>query len=221
MPQGTASTRTPQAAAIHPPHAIEQYHHAAPERHELEPAQVQVIIGRRRLVAGLQRCAAPIEKTRWCVLKRRANLTGQQRFRLCDLLRYNLQTVRAYLLKEDFQQFWEYEPAVSISALASSGSKVIPFSATNMRTFVGRPAFAHGWAPYCFRGLARALLAFIRNSGQRSACRQCHLLVCPVPQPPRCTCRLLRLWVPSLHAACASSVGRSRPFSDARPSAVE
>jgi transposase len=24
------------------------------------------------------------------------------------LLRYNLQTVRAYLLKEDFQQFWEY-----------------------------------------------------------------------------------------------------------------
>jgi transposase len=37
------------------------------------------------------------------------NLTGQQRFRLRDLLRYNLQTVRAYLLKEDFQQFWEYE----------------------------------------------------------------------------------------------------------------
>jgi transposase len=38
------------------------------------------------------------------VLKRRANLTGQQRFRLRDLLRYNLQTVRAYLLKEDFPQ---------------------------------------------------------------------------------------------------------------------
>ena len=50
-----------------------------------------------------------LKKTRWCVLKRRANLTGQQRFRLRDLLRYNLQTVRAYLLKEDFQQFWEYE----------------------------------------------------------------------------------------------------------------
>jgi transposase len=30
-----------------------------------------------------------------------------QRFRLRDLLRYNLQTVRAYLLKEDFRQFWE------------------------------------------------------------------------------------------------------------------
>jgi transposase len=34
---------------------------------------------------------------------------GNLWFRLRDLLRYNLQTVRAYLLKEDFQQFWEYE----------------------------------------------------------------------------------------------------------------
>ena len=42
------------------------------------------------------------------MLKRKANLTAQQKFRLRDLLRYNLQTVRAYLLKEDFQQFWEY-----------------------------------------------------------------------------------------------------------------
>jgi transposase len=50
-----------------------------------------------------------LKKTRWCVLKRRANLTEGQRFRLRDLLRYNLQTVRAYLLKEDFQQFWEYD----------------------------------------------------------------------------------------------------------------
>jgi transposase len=42
------------------------------------------------------------------VLKRR-NLTSPQRFRLRGLLRYNLKTVRAYLLKEDFQQFWEYQ----------------------------------------------------------------------------------------------------------------
>ena len=49
-----------------------------------------------------------LKKSRWCVLKRKENLTTQQKFRLRDLLRYNLQTVRAYLLKEDFQQFWEY-----------------------------------------------------------------------------------------------------------------
>jgi transposase len=45
-----------------------------------------------------------LKKTRWCVLKRKANLTSEQRFRLRDLLRYNPKTVRAYLLKEDFQQ---------------------------------------------------------------------------------------------------------------------
>jgi len=32
----------------------------------------------------------------------------EQRFRLRDLLRYNLKTVRAYLLKEAFQQLWDY-----------------------------------------------------------------------------------------------------------------
>jgi transposase len=49
-----------------------------------------------------------LTKTRWCVLKRKENLTGQQRIRLRDLLKYNLQTVRAYLLKEQFQYFWNY-----------------------------------------------------------------------------------------------------------------
>jgi len=49
-----------------------------------------------------------LKKTRWCVLKRPGHLTGQQRGRLRELLKYNLKTVRAYLLKEDFQKFWEY-----------------------------------------------------------------------------------------------------------------
>ena len=35
----------PAGPAIYPPHAIEQHHHAAPQRHKLEPAQAQVIIG--------------------------------------------------------------------------------------------------------------------------------------------------------------------------------
>jgi hypothetical protein len=54
-----------------------------------------------------------LKQSRWCVLKRKENLTAQQKFRLRDLLRYNLQTVRAYLLKEDFQQFWEYNSPTS------------------------------------------------------------------------------------------------------------
>jgi len=49
-----------------------------------------------------------LKKTRWCLLKRSENLTTPQKGRLKELLRYNLKSVRAYLLKEDFQQFWEY-----------------------------------------------------------------------------------------------------------------
>ena len=49
-----------------------------------------------------------LKKSRWCLLKRSQNLTTPQKGRLKELLRYNLKSVRAYLLKEDFQQFWEY-----------------------------------------------------------------------------------------------------------------
>ena len=52
-----------------------------------------------------------LKKTRWCLLKRSENLTTPQKGRLKELLRYNLKSVRAYLLKEDFQQFWTYQSA--------------------------------------------------------------------------------------------------------------
>src|SRR4051794_33129549 len=52
-----------------------------------------------------------LKKSRWLLLKRGDNLKTEQRFRLRDLLRYNLKTVRAYLLKEAFQQLWEYNSA--------------------------------------------------------------------------------------------------------------
>jgi len=50
-----------------------------------------------------------LKKSRWCLLKRRENLTSTQRVKLRDVLRYNLQSVRAYLFKEYFQQFWNYD----------------------------------------------------------------------------------------------------------------
>ncbi len=49
-----------------------------------------------------------LTNTRWLLLKRPENLTEKQEPRLADLLQYNLRTVRAYLLKEDFQFFWNY-----------------------------------------------------------------------------------------------------------------
>ena len=49
-----------------------------------------------------------LKKSRWCILKRVANLTTTQIAKLKELMHYNLKTTRAYLLKEDFQHFWEY-----------------------------------------------------------------------------------------------------------------
>jgi len=47
--------------------------------------------------------------SRWCLLKRPENCTEKQTTKLKELLAINLKTVRAYLLKEDFQRFWEYK----------------------------------------------------------------------------------------------------------------
>jgi len=50
-----------------------------------------------------------LKKKRWCLLKRPQNLTDKQQTSLRELLAYNLKSVRAYLLKEEFQLFWAYE----------------------------------------------------------------------------------------------------------------
>jgi len=52
-----------------------------------------------------------LKKTRFLLLKRPENLTDTQELKLAELLQYNLRSVRAYLLKEHFQQFWEYQKA--------------------------------------------------------------------------------------------------------------
>jgi len=49
-----------------------------------------------------------LKRSRWCLLKRPANLTDRQTVTLTELLKYNLRTVRAYLLREEFQRLWEY-----------------------------------------------------------------------------------------------------------------
>lgn len=52
-----------------------------------------------------------LKHSRWCLLKRPKNLTNKQRVKLTELLKYNLRSVRAYLYREDFQQFWNYVTA--------------------------------------------------------------------------------------------------------------
>jgi len=53
-----------------------------------------------------------LTKSRWLLLKRKENLTTKQSAKLSELLKYNLKSVRGYLLKEDFQQFWNYSSAL-------------------------------------------------------------------------------------------------------------
>jgi transposase len=90
--------RCPNAVNI-----LDRFHIVAKMNDALD--QVRADEARRLVQDGYQ----PLLKhTRWCLLKRTANLTARQILRLRDLLRYNLKTVRAYLLKEDFQQFWHY-----------------------------------------------------------------------------------------------------------------
>ena len=49
-----------------------------------------------------------LKHSRWCLLKRRVNLTSKQTVKIRELLQYNLRSVKSYLLREDFQRFWDY-----------------------------------------------------------------------------------------------------------------
>lgn len=49
--------------------------------------------------------------SRWWLLKRPENLSATQTVKLKELLKLNLKTVRAYLLKEDLGRFWGYKTA--------------------------------------------------------------------------------------------------------------
>lgn len=45
---------------------------------------------------------------RWLLLKRPENLSEKQTTRLGELLKLNLASIKGYLLREDFQRFWDY-----------------------------------------------------------------------------------------------------------------
>ena len=50
-----------------------------------------------------------LKHTKYCFLKKEGNLTEKQKTKLTDVLQYDLKSVRAYLLKESFQLFWNYK----------------------------------------------------------------------------------------------------------------
>lgn len=61
-----------------------------------------------------------LKKSRWCLLKRPDNLNPRQATKLADILRYNLRTVRAYLLKEELTEMWELSEADEAEAFLRS-----------------------------------------------------------------------------------------------------
>ena len=85
-------------------HVLDRYHIMARMNKAID--EVRASEARRLKADGYE----PILKhSRWCLLKRATNLTGKQTLKLRELLEYNLKAVRAYLLREDFQRFWEYQ----------------------------------------------------------------------------------------------------------------
>ncbi len=90
--------------AGHAVHVLDRYHIMATMNKKVDKVRAKET---RQLKAdGYE----PILKhSRWCLLKRPENRTAKQTSKLRDLLKYNLRTMRAYLIKEDFQQFWNYK----------------------------------------------------------------------------------------------------------------
>jgi transposase len=84
-------------------HVLDRYHIMAKMNKAIDEVRAS------EAKALKQKGEQPVLKhARWCLLKRRENLTDRQAVKLSELLKLNLKAVRAYLLREDFQQFWEY-----------------------------------------------------------------------------------------------------------------
>jgi transposase len=84
-------------------HVLDRYHIVAKLNKAID--EVRADEARRMKADGEE----PVLKhSRWCVLKRPENLTDKQGSKLRELLGYNLKTVRAYLLKQEFQDLWDY-----------------------------------------------------------------------------------------------------------------
>lgn len=84
-------------------HILDRYHIVARLNKALD--EVRAAEAKRLKAEGYE---PHLHKTRWCLLKRKANLTGKQRHRLRDLLAYDLKTVRSYLKVQALHLLWDY-----------------------------------------------------------------------------------------------------------------
>ncbi len=83
-------------------HVLDRYHLVAKLNKALDEVRAQE--ARRMHHEGYD----PVLKhSRWVLLKNPEHLSDKQSDKLADLLQYNLQTMRAYLLKEELRLLWE------------------------------------------------------------------------------------------------------------------
>ena len=85
-------------------HVLDRFHIMANLNKALDKVRAEE--ARRLRADGYEQV---FKHSRWCLLKRPENCTAKQAVKLAEILKYNLQTVRTYLHREDFQQFWEYQ----------------------------------------------------------------------------------------------------------------
>lgn len=95
-----------KARASHAIHVLDRYHIMSNMGKAIDKVRSQE--ARKMEADGYEPL---LKKSRFLLLKRPENLTEVQEIKLADLVKYNLQSVRAYLLKEDFQNFWNYKSA--------------------------------------------------------------------------------------------------------------
>ena len=87
-------------------HILDRFHLVA----RLNKALDEIRAGEARRMAS-DGYEPVLTHSRWCLLKRPVNLTDKQRIKLNDVLRYDLKSVRGYLLKESFQGLWQFASA--------------------------------------------------------------------------------------------------------------
>lgn len=89
--------------AAHAVHILDRFHIVAMLNKALD--EIRAKESKRLAAEGYE---PVLKRSRWCFLKRPENLTDKQRIKLEDVVRYDLKSVRAYLLKEAFQMLWQY-----------------------------------------------------------------------------------------------------------------
>ena len=104
-------------------HILDRFHIVA----KMNKALDEVRAGESRRMAS-EGPSPVLKKSRWVLLMRDENLKIEQRFRLRELLRYNLKTVRAYHLKEAFQQLWDYKSPAWAGKFLDGGRRQVPRS---------------------------------------------------------------------------------------------